>query len=253
MALLSSGCAEDPRPRVRVAAGTVVVDTGLAEKLALGFLEAAGTRVEILTVGSGEAFSLARMREVDVLLTHDPEELEGLRAGGVVSDVRPFAFLRYLLVGPVSDPAGVRGTSGLPEGLQRIHDSRARFVSRGDDSGTHRHEMSLWDRLGVEPGGAWYLSSGAGQAETLYAAGELEAYALSDAATFRLMEHRTGLRPLLDPGTDGRFAYEAAAVDSGRHAEAEAFVRWLAGGGAAAVVRAHGWEPAGPVPRGGPR
>lgn len=246
MALLISGCAAGPQPRLRVAAGTVVVDTGLAEELARGFLAAGGTRVEILAVGSGEAFALARRREVDVLLTHDPEGLDALHEGGIVSEVRPFAYLRYVLVGPAADPAGVRGAAGLGEALSRIRLAGAVFVSRGDDSGTHRFEMSLWSRAGVDPDGAWYVSTGAGQAETLHAAGELGAYALSDAATFQMMEARTGLRLLMDPGSEGFFAYEAAAVTSGRRAAAEAFVGWL-GDRAAVIVSRQGWEPVGSV------
>jgi len=104
----------------------------------------------------------------------------------------------FLLAGPAADPAGVKGTAKAIDALRKISEAKATFVSRGDDSGTHKLEKRLWEQAGIKPAGEWYLESGQGMGRTLSIAGEKQAYVLSDRATYLAFQKTTGLAVLLE-------------------------------------------------------
>jgi tungstate transport system substrate-binding protein len=154
----------------------------------LRFERLSGCRVKTLAVGSGEAMELGERGDADVLLVHSPEAEEEFMAEGHGAGRKAVMHNDFVLLGPAEDPAEIRNASGGAEALARIAESEAAFASRGDDSGTHAKELSLWAAAGVEPGGSWYFETGQGMGETLTIADQRQAYTLSDRGTFLATE-----------------------------------------------------------------
>lgn len=184
LALAAGGCGstDDPAPVV-LAVTTSTEDSGLVEVLAPAFERRTGRSVKSIVLGSGQALRLARRGEVDVVLAHSPSAERRLMASGVAGRRRLVMRNDFVLVGPSTDPAEIRGLGVLPA-LRRIAGREERFASRGDDSGTHVFELGLWKRAGVEPAAPWRLETGQGQSATLQVAAERAAYALTDRGTY---------------------------------------------------------------------
>ncbi len=174
---------------------TSVRDSGLLSALLPVFQERTGIRLQVVAVGSGAALRMGRDGNADVLLTHAPDGEEALVASGAAVDRTPVMENYFAIAGPPEDPAGVRDAGSPADAIRRIADASARFVSRGDDSGTHRREVALLKEADLEPAGGWtgFASSGAGMGQTLQIAGERRAYVLSDLGTFLAFRDRTGL------------------------------------------------------------
>jgi tungstate transport system substrate-binding protein len=195
--LLGGASAEEDRSLL-VATTTSLRDSGLLDALLPRFREETGIRVRVVAVGSGAALRMGRDGNADLLLTHAPAGERELVELGVVAARRPFMENHFVLVGPSQDPADVAGAKSAPEALRRIAAEQAGWVSRGDDSGTHRRERELLAAAGLDPDARWdgFASTGAGMGATLQVAGERRAYTLSDLGTFLAFEERIGLVPL---------------------------------------------------------
>ena len=177
---------EEKRP-VILATTTSTADTGLLDVLVPAFEKATGFQVKTVAVGSGEALAMGSRGEADVLLVHAPKAEEELMAAGQGARRLAVMHNEFLLVGPAEDPAGVKG-AGAADALKRIAEKKAVFVSRGDDSGTHKKEKALWEAAGVKPEGAWYVEAGQGMGATLTIANEKRGYTLTDSGTFYSMK-----------------------------------------------------------------
>jgi tungstate transport system substrate-binding protein len=182
-----------------LATTTSTQDSGLLDDLLPAFTAETGWDVKTVAVGSGQAMELGRRGEADVLLVHSPDAEEKLVAEGTTGRRLLVMHNDFVLVGPEADPAGVRGTD-ITEAMRRLSGSGAVFVSRGDDSGTHAKERSLWEDAGVSPGGPGYQETGQGMGATLRVAAEKAGYTLSDRATY--LSQPDGLTVLAegDPG-----------------------------------------------------
>lgn len=238
--LLAAFACREPRPDpVRIATTTSVDGTGLLEALRVAFHDETGTGLESFVVGSGRALRMARAGEVDIAMTHEPRGEAELHASGRAVKHRPFLENRFLLAGPRGNPAQIeRGTTVL-EALRRIHERRARFVSRGDESGTHTRELELWRLLGVDPrANPEYQSLGQGMSALLRSAAELQAYTLVDEATFATVAPRELV--VAAAGGDGiRNAYTVTLLrrpGGSVNPSAERFYEWLASGSGQRVV-----------------
>lgn len=238
--VLAAGCARERETTLRVASGTIVVDTGLADALARRFLASGGDRLAIRAVGSGEAFTLARQGEVDLLLVHEPEGLRALEQEGRVARSSVFALTDFVVVGPPDDPAHVAGSASYAEAFRRIAAAGAPFVSRGDRSGTNIQELRHWDAAGVAHDGGWYATTGLGQAETLRAADERGAYALTDAATLCVAGRALHLRVLAADDPDRATVYKAVALRGPSAAASQRFVDFAASATGRRTVRSFG-------------
>jgi tungstate transport system substrate-binding protein len=198
-----------------LATTTSVRDAGLLDALLPVFERAAGYRVKVIAVGSGQAMELGRRGEADLLILHDPAGEERFVAEGFGVDRRALMHNEFVLVGPANDPAAVRGRS-VVLAFRRIAAAGVLFVSRGDRSGTHVKELAIWGRAGRAPARAWYRESGQGMGATLVVASELAAYTLSDVATF--LGHR--LPPALEILVEGdsilRNPYHVVRVNPAR-------------------------------------
>jgi len=176
---------------------TSTQDSGLLEVLVPMFEKKSARTVKTISVGTGQALALAARGEADVTLAHAPALEKKYVSEGKMSNRRLVMYNDFVLIGPASDPAKVKGLK-VTGALKRVAESQSRFVSRGDKSGTHLLEQSLWTRAGVEPAGAWYIESGQGMGATLGIANDRRAYALADRGTWLAFQKRVDLPILLE-------------------------------------------------------
>ena len=237
LAALCLGCGTggDDRERVLLVTTTTVEASGLLDTLLTAY-HASQDRFQVsaTAVGSGAALELGRRGDADLLLTHDPEGEERFMADGAGKERGPVMTNQFILAGPPEDPAGVRGASDLAGALGTIGSAGARFVSRGDESGTHRKELELWRRIGRDPPppSDAYLVAGSGMGETLRIADQRGAYVLTDLGTFRHLSGDLGLEPLVLGSPEEPNPYHYILPVEPRHPEgARDLKRWLLGPG----------------------
>jgi ABC-type tungstate transport system permease subunit/ABC-type tungstate transport system substrate-binding protein len=225
------GGAEQTIPVV-VGSTTSLYDAGLLESLFPLFeQENPDLRVRVLAVGTGQALALGRRGDADLVLVHaPPAEVEFVRQGHGWNRV---TFMRndFVIAGPGEDPAGLRSTEEEAEGpaaLRVIQSREAPFVSRGDDSGTHMREMTLWESSGIRPEGDWYMESGQGMAATLMVASERRAYTLTDRATLTVLGDAVDLEVVAGGGEQLSNLYSVMRTTAGANQEGAARLhRWL--------------------------
>jgi tungstate transport system substrate-binding protein len=229
--LIASGTAQSAQP-LRLATTTSTENSGLLGYLLPAFEERSGVAVHVIAVGTGKALRIARAGDVDVVMVHARPAEERFVAAGHGVDRREIMYNDFVMVGPSGDPANVAGTPGVAEALRRIAGSESRFVSRGDDSGTHKKELALWEMSSVAPVGGWYLESGQGMGKVLQMASELGAYTLTDRGTWLAYRGHLELAILMEGDPPLFNPYGVIAVNPERHAhvnygDATAFIDWL--------------------------
>ncbi len=177
-------------------------DSGLLDVLVPLFEKQTGYVVKTISVGTGQALALAAKGDADVALVHAPSLEKKYVADGKLLNRRLVMYNDFILLGPASDPAQVKSTKSSPkssiDAMKRIAASASRFVSRGDNSGTHNLEKSLWKQAGIEPKGAWYIESGQGMGATLGIANDRNGYTITDRATYLAFRKRVTLAILLE-------------------------------------------------------
>jgi tungstate transport system substrate-binding protein len=182
----AGGTQEERGPsEVILATTTSTQDSGLLDVLVPQFEEESGYNLKVIAVGTGEALAMGERGDADVLLVHAPSSEKELVDSGAAISRRLVMHNDFVIAGPESDPAGIAGMTSALDALAAIYDAGATFVSRGDDSGTNKREISLWEELGLDPSGqSWYELSGQGMGATLQIANQKEAYTLSDRGTY---------------------------------------------------------------------
>lgn len=176
------------RPQLTLATTTSVQDSGLLDALLPPFETENRCRVKVIGVGTGQAIRLAKEGNVDVILVHDRIREEVFVREGYGVKRYSIMYNYFVIVGPEEDTADIRGGVEGVKVLKEIAISKSTFISRGDDSGTHRKERELWSVAGVEPSGGWYIEAGTGMVGTLRIANERRAYTLTDRGTY--LAHR---------------------------------------------------------------
>ena len=199
--------------RLILATTTSTDDSGLLDYILPIFEEEYGAEVEVIAVGTGQALALGQDGNADVLLVHSrARELEFMDAGHGVRR-EEVMYNDFIIVGPAEDPAGIRGMADAAEAMRKISESSV-FISRGDESGTHTKELSIWKAAEIEPAGDWYLSVGQGMGDVLNMASEQQAYTLSDRATYLALRDNLNLEILVE-GDERLFnPYGVIAVNS---------------------------------------
>ncbi|MGH7319325.1 MAG: substrate-binding domain-containing protein [Candidatus Rokuibacteriota bacterium] len=177
---------------------TSTQDSGLLDVLVPIFEKRTGYSVKTISVGTGQALALAARGEADVTLAHAPDLEKKYVQDGKMHTRRLVMYNDFVVVGPAEDPARIKGLPRAVDALKRLAETQSRFVSRGDRSGTHSLELSLWKRAGVEPKGVWYIESGQGMGQTLGLANERRGYTLTDRGTLLAFRKRLDLRVLVE-------------------------------------------------------
>jgi tungstate transport system substrate-binding protein len=183
---------------IRMSTTTSTDNSGLLRALLPVFERKYGIKVQVISVGTGKALKLAENGDVDVTLVHARQAEDAFVAAGHGIDRRDVMYNDFVVVGPVDDPARVRGMKDVVEAMRKLKQTGVRFVSRGDDSGTHKMELSYWKLAGIEPGGPAYLSAGQGMGEVLTMSASLRGYTLTDRATYAAYRSRTVLEILVE-------------------------------------------------------
>ncbi|WP_168016856.1 substrate-binding domain-containing protein [Halomonas salinarum] len=182
--LTTAALAQDDAPFITLASTTSTEQSGLFDSILPKFKEDSGIDVRVVAVGTGQAFEIARRGDADSLLVHDTTGEKRFVEEGYGSERQNVMYNDFVILGPDSDPAGVRGAKDIEQALTRIAEAEAPFASRGDDSGTNRAELRLWDAADIEPSGEWYRELGSGMGPTLNTAAGMDAYVISDRATW---------------------------------------------------------------------
>jgi len=220
---------------ITLASTTSTENSGLLQDLLPRFHDVSGIEVRVVAVGTGQALRLARAGDADVLLVHDRASEEAFVAGGYGLERVLVMVNDFVIVGPLDDPAGVRGMTRVADALARIAQAKAPFLSRGDDSGTYKAELRLWRSTDIDPGpdsGTWYRETGRGMGGTLNTAAAMQGYTLSDRGTWLSFRNRADLVLVVEGDPSLENPYGAIVVDPVRHPhvkakQAQQFVDWL--------------------------
>jgi tungstate transport system substrate-binding protein len=230
-------------PDLRLATTTSTENSGLLNAILPLFEAKYDTRVRVISVGSGKAMKLGENGDVDVVLVHSRADEEKFVAAGFGVNRRDVMYNDFIIVGPKSDPAGILGSDVLTA-FKKIAAADSRFVSRGDDSGTHKMEQSCWKASGVEPAAIpGYASAGLGMGEVLMMAAEMRGYTLTDRATYAAYRTKTGLEILVSGDPKLFNPYGVMAVNPARHpgvnhTGAMQFIEWLTSSEGRAAIAA---------------
>ena len=232
---------------ITLASTTSTENSGLFAHLLPQFTYATGIDVRVIAVGTGQALRIARNGDADVLLVHHRASEDRFVAEGYGVQRHDVMFNDFVLVGPGTDPAGLRGQTDAPQALARIADSKSLFASRGDDSGTHKKERDLWAAAGIDPleaSGTWYRETGSGMGATLNAAAGMGAYALADRATWLAFQNKGDLEVLVEDDPPLFNPYGVILVNPAKHAhvnarDGQAFIDWLVSEAGQAAIAAY--------------
>jgi tungstate transport system substrate-binding protein len=197
--------AQAQRAPIILSTTTSTQDSGLLDVLVPMFERQSGYTVKTVAIGTGQALALAARGEADVVLAHAPTLEKKYVDEGKMLNRRLVMYNDFVIIGPARDPAGIKGMTSAAQAMKAIAHAGARFVSRGDNSGTHILEKSLWKSAGVEPSAPWYIEAGQGMGATLGVADDRNAYTISDRGTYLAYQKRLRLpilvhgdRPLLN-------------------------------------------------------
>jgi len=232
---------------VILATTTSTQDSGLLDVLVPLFEKKTGYTVKTIAVGTGQSLALGDRGEADVVLVHAPAlELEYLVKGNLISR-RLVMHNDFIVVGPPADPAGIKGVRKAAEALKKIAERQAKFVSRGDNSGTHNKEKALWKAAGFTPKGPWYIESGQGMGATLTIASEKGAYTLTDRATYLAFQKRIQMAILLEGDAPLLNIYHVMEVNPARYpkinaAGGKAFADFMVSPEAQTAIKTFGVE-----------
>ena len=233
---------------LRISTTTSVNDSGLLPYLQPYFEEDTGLKMEVTSAGTGAAIKKGETGDADALLVHaKASEEEFVNAGFGVERV-PFMYNFFVIVGPENDPAGVANCKTAADAFKAIADSGQKFVSRGDDSGTNKKELQIWEAAGVTPEGQdWYVNVGQGMGATLTQAAELQGYTLSDKGTFLSNDAKNSLKILLGESDDMKNTYSMIAISPEKWPDtniegANAFIEWMTGDKASELIAKYGEE-----------
>lgn len=232
---------------LRLGVTTTIENSGLLAHLLPKFTAATGLKVRAIVRGTGEVLRAARSGDVDVFLSHDPAAERAFVAAGHGLARRDVMFNHFVIVGPRDDPAGIRGLREARLAFARIAGAREAFVSRADDSGTHRAERAIWAAAGLDPrkaSGSWYLEAGAGMGSTLNVAAGRGAYALTDSSTWLAFGNKGSLVILLAGGKTLVNQYGVTLVNPRRFPRlnaraAKRFADWVTSSGGQASIGAY--------------
>ncbi len=208
---------------------TSTYDSGLLDYLLPVFKDKTGIEVRIVSQGTGQALETGKRGDADVLLVHDRKAELQLVEEGYFTDRHDVAYNDFIILGMPDDPAAVKEAQNAVEALSRIADKEEIFISRGDDSGTHRRELATWDVAGISERGEWYKSIGQGMADTLRMADELQGYTMSDRGTYLSLKGTLDLEILFegDPVLFNQYGVMAVSKDKHPHIKYEQAMKFV--------------------------
>ncbi|MCK4249085.1 MAG: substrate-binding domain-containing protein [Candidatus Omnitrophica bacterium] len=202
---------------LKLATTTSTYETGLLDYILPPFEEKHNIKIHIISVGTGKAVKLGQNGDVDIILVHAREAEDAFVEQGYGVNRRDVMYNDFVILGPADDPAGAAGLDQAQQALKKIFLTKQKFVSRGDDSGTHKKEKFLWSKINLEPQGRWYLEVGQGMSAALRIADEKNAYCLIDRATYLFNKDKIRLKIMVEADKDLLNPYGVIAVNPAKH------------------------------------
>jgi tungstate transport system substrate-binding protein len=236
--------AQAQSPSIVMASTTSTEQSGLFAHLLPEFKKATGIDVKVVALGTGQAIDMGRRGDADVLFVHDQVAEEKIVAEGFVLKREPVMYNDFVLIGPATDPAGVKGKDIL-QGLKKLEAGNGAFISRGDKSGTHAAELRYWKLAGVDaPAFAGYKACGCGMGPALNMAASAEGYVLADRGTWLAFKNRANLAVLVEGDTRLFNQYGVLVVNPAKHpktkvVEAQKFADWITSAAGQAVITSY--------------
>jgi len=229
---------------LRLATTTSTENSGLLDVLIPAFEKESGIKVDVIAVGTGKAIALGENGDVDVIMVHARAREDKFVKEGYGVNRRDLMHNDFIILGPESDPASVRGMKDAAQAFRKISSSKAPFISRGDDSGTNIKELSIWKAAGVTPGGLWYKEAGQGMGAVLTMADDMEAYTLSDRGTYLSMMDKIDLKIMVEGDKRLFNPYGVIAVNPERHEginypDAMKFIEFLTSEKGQSIIRSY--------------
>ena len=218
--------------RIRMATTTSTDNSGLLEVILPPFEKMCTVTIDIIAVGTGKAIKLGEKGDVDLILVHAPDAEKKFVKEGYGVNRRSVMHNDFVILGPAIDPAKIKGEMNAHKAFEKISKTKSLFISRGDDSGTHKKEKSIWKKTGVMPQGKWYLEAGQGMGTVLQMAHEKMAYTLSDRGTYLAYKTKIDLVVISEGDPDLYNPYGVIAVNPVKHPhvkyiKAMALIGWL--------------------------
>jgi len=217
---------------LRLATTTSTANSGLLDYLLPEFSAETAIEVHMIAVGTGKALRLGREGDVDIVLVHARAAEDAFVEGGYGVDRADVMYNDFIIAGPKSDPAGAASSDSVAQVLQRVYDSEQPFISRGDDSGTHKRELILWQSAGKNPAGSWYREVGQGMGKTLQIANEVDGYTMTDRGTWLAYQAKLDIQllfeddpPLFNPY--GIIAVNPELYPDVNYAGASKLIKWI--------------------------
>jgi len=231
--------------RLRLATTTSTEDTGILSVLNAPFEKMMNIKVDVISVGTGKALELGSRGDVDVVLVHAREAEDKFVANGSGVNRRDVMYNDFIIIGPEKDPAEIKGMADAKEAFKKIALTQAPFISRGDDSGTHKKELKLWEKAGIKPQGKWYIETGQGMGPVLTMANEKQAYALSDRGTYLAYGKKIELKVFCEGDSVLKNPYGVIAVNPAKfphvkYVYAMAYIGWLTSSEGQKIIREFG-------------
>lgn len=229
-----------------LATTTSVNDSGLMDYLRPVFEKDTGINLKVVSQGTGQAVKTGQDGNADVLLIHDKASEEKFVAEGYGLKRIELAFNYFIIVGPKDDPAGIlKEKNSAAQAFKKIADSKSAFISRGDDSGTNKKELTIWKADSITPSGSWYINAGKGMGDVLSMASEKKAYTLTDKATYLAMKNKLDLQIVVDASPDLLNQYTVIEVNPDKHqginkAGADKFTEWITSDKALKMIGEYG-------------
>lgn len=219
-------------PLIRLATTTSTENSGLLNHLLPVFHSASGYKVHVIAVGTGKALRMGKDGDVDVVLVHAPEAEASFVDAGYGDHRHAVMYNDFVVVGPVNDPAKIGSAANITAVMKRLAAAQSLFISRGDDSGTHKKENQLWKTAGIKAGNSWLREAGQGMGKVLQIATELDAYTLTDRGTWLAYRDKSTLKILFEGDEALHNPYGIIAVSARRYPDinrtgALALIKWI--------------------------
>lgn len=238
-----TGCSKyaAPKPDVTEEKGSIILATttstensGLLDNILPNFKEETGIDIKVVAVGTGKALQMGRDGEADVLLVHAKSSEEKFVEEGHGTERFDVMYNDFVIIGPKDDPAKLseKAKSDVVEAFKILSQGNSKFISRGDDSGTHKKEKKFWEEAGIEPNGDWYVSAGKGMGDVIQMTNEMLGYTMSDRATYLSMKDKIELEVVVEGDSKLFNQYGVIPVNPDKNdkinkAGAKAFVVWI--------------------------
>lgn len=254
MLVFMVGCSKDKGAMkesdpLLLATTTSTENSGLLSAILPDFTKKTGIEVKVIAVGTGKALEMGRQGEVDVLLVHAKSSEETFVEEGHGKVRYDVMYNDFVIIGPEADPAKIKeeAPNDVVKALIKLSEKKEKFVSRGDDSGTHKKELSLWKEASIEPQGDWYIAAGKGMGDTIIMADELEGYTMADRATYLSFTEKADLQIVCEKDSQLFNQYGVIPVNPEKSEtinkeSADAFVEWLLSKETAKIIGEFGKE-----------